>query len=214
MKGESLMKKIVPIIDFAHGSNVPGKRSPDGRHLEWKWSRMVGNDIASILKLYGYTVYFSNPLDTEGGLTNRVKNANNIKVKDGQYKFLLSLHNNAAGDGTKWLNARGFEIWTKRGNDLADVMANRAFPIMKEWFPDMKLRYALDKDLERDKEGNLAVLKSDKYYGLLFEYLFQDNKQDVELLLDPVENKKFVDAVVDIVIEMEEYLINLEDGKV
>ena len=200
------MKKIIPIIDFAHGSNVPGKRSPDGKHLEWKWSRQVGNDIALILKSYGYTPYFSNPLDTEGGLSSRVKVADGIPVKEGQYKFLLSLHNNAAGDGTKWMNARGFEVWTKQGKDLADVMANISFPIMKKWFPDVKQRMATDKDFERDKEGNLAVLKTKETYGLLFEYLFQDNKQDVELLLNPVENKKFADAIVDMVLKMEDYL--------
>ncbi len=201
-------RKIVPIIDFAHGSNVSGKRSPDGRHLEWKWSRKVGNDIALILKAYGYEVFFSNPLDTESGLTNRVKFADNLKVKEGQVKFLLSFHNNAAGNGSKWMSPRGFEIWTKKGYDLADDMANMAFPIIKEWFPNIKMRYALNKDFERDKEGELAVLKTNDAFGLLFEWGFQDNKEDVEILLNDIENKKFADAIVDVVLKMEEYLRN------
>ncbi len=200
------MKKIVPIIDFAHGSNVSGKRSPDGRHLEWQWSRKVGKDVANILKAYGYDVKFSNPLDTEGGLLNRVSYAENLKVGPGQYKFLISLHNNAAGDGTKWMNARGFEIWTAKGFDKADIMANFAFPIFKNWFPNMRQRIATDKDFERDKEGEFTVLKTKDAFSLLFEYLFQDNKEDVELLLNDSENKKFADAVMDVVIQMEEYL--------
>ena len=200
------MKKIVPIIDFAHGYNVAGKRSPDGKHLEWKWSRRVGNDIGLILKSYGYDVKYSNPLDTESGLNNRVKFAQDVKVKDGQYKFLLSLHNNAAGDGTKWMNARGFEIWTKVGIDKADKMADFAFELYKKWFPDVKLRIATDKDYERDKEGNLAVLKAKGVYCLLFEHGFQDNKLDVQMLMDEQQNKRFADFIVDLVLKMEDYL--------
>lgn len=199
-------RKIVPIIDFAHGSNVPGKRSPDGKHLEWKWSRKVGNDIALILKAYGFEVHFSNPLNTESGLSKRVQFADNLKVKDGQVKFLLSFHNNAAGMGDKWLNARGFEIWTAKGHDLADVMADFAFPIIKEWFPTIKMRFATDKDFQRDKEGEFTVLKTKKAYSLLFEYLFQDNKEDVQLLLNEQQNKRFADAIVDLVLKMEDYL--------
>lgn len=200
------MNKIVPIIDFAHGSNVLGKCSPDKLHREYKWSRKVGNDIAEILKSCKYRVYFSNPLDTESGLSNRVKFAENLKVEDGQYKFLISLHNNAAGDGTKWMSARGFEIWTKKGDDYADIMSDFAFNIFKKWFPDIKMRYASDNDMHRDKEGELAVLKSKGVYSLLFEYRFQDNKEDVALLLSEKENKKFADAIVDVILKMEEYL--------
>ena len=42
-------RKLLPIIDFAHGSDVPirisigsdvpGKQSPDGKHKEYLWSR-------------------------------------------------------------------------------------------------------------------------------------------------------------------------------
>ena len=53
------MKKIAVILDYAHGSDVAGKRSPDGRHLEWRWSRMVGKNIKFILyqKFICYTKY-------------------------------------------------------------------------------------------------------------------------------------------------------------
>ena len=201
-----MMKRIVPIIDFPHGSNVLGKCSPDKVYKEWIGGRKVGNDIAMLLKAYGYKVYFSNPLDTEGGLTNRVKFAENLKVEPGQYKFLLSFHNNAAGDGSKWMQARGFEIWTKEGIDLADVLADIAFPVMKRWFPNIRLRMATDKDFARDKEGNLAVLKGKGVYSVLFEYGFMDNKEDAAMLLDERQNKRYADAIVDMIENMEEYL--------
>ena len=32
------MRKLIVILDPAHGSDVKGKRSPDGTHLEYLWS--------------------------------------------------------------------------------------------------------------------------------------------------------------------------------
>lgn len=200
------MKKIVVILDYAHGSDVKGKRSPDGRHLEWKWSRMVGKDIKFLLETLGYTVYESNTKDTEIGLTSRRKFAEDLNVGKGQIKVFISLHNNAAGDGSKWMSARGFEIWTKKGQDLADDISDITFPIMNKWFPEMRMRKYQNKDGFMDKEGELAVLKANDVYSLLVEYLFQDNKEDVELLLSDVHNKRFTDAIVDVIEKYEQIL--------
>lgn len=159
-----------------------------------------------MLEALGFEVYLSNPQDTEEGLTNRVKFAENLKISDNQIKLLISLHNNAAGNGSQWMSARGFEVWTKQGYDLADDFADLLFPVMEEWFPNMKMRRNSQKLGEQDKEGNLAVLKGVEVYSLLIEYLFQDNKEDVELLLNEVENKKFEDAIVDWVEVIEEFI--------
>jgi N-acetylmuramoyl-L-alanine amidase len=40
------MSKYTYILDPAHGKNVAGKRSPDGKHREYLWSRWF---IESIL---------------------------------------------------------------------------------------------------------------------------------------------------------------------
>ena len=85
-------------------------------------------------------------------------------------------------------------------------MAEYAFESFKEWFPNIKMRYALDKDFQREKEGELAVLKTKNAFAILFEYCFQDNKEDVELLLNETENKKVADALMDVLLKMEEYL--------
>lgn len=200
------MKKIVVILDYAHGSDVKGKRSPDGRHLEWKWSRLVGKNIKFILETLGYTVYESNPSDVEIGLGVRRKFAENLVVGKDQIKVFISLHNNAAGDGSKWMSARGFEIWTKKGHDLADEISDITFPVMKKWFPDMKMRKYSNQSGLMDKEGELAVLKANGVYSILVEYLFQDNKDDVELLLSDIHNKRFEDAIVDVIEKYEQKL--------
>ena len=54
-----------------------------------------------------------------------------------------------------------------------------------------KVKLSRVSHMQKDKEGNLAVLKGVGVYSLLFEYLFQDNKEDVQLLLSEKENKKF-----------------------
>lgn len=200
------MKKVVVILDYAHGKDVAGKRSPCGRHEEWRWSRERGRCIKIILQAIGFTVYETNPTDSEIGLSKRVRISENIPVEEGQIKFFISLHNNAAGDGTKWMSARGMEIWTKRGVDLADDFSDFYFKIMREWFPTVPMRLNSPINGQKDKEGNLAVLKAAGVYSVLIEHLFQDNKVDVELLLDPTQNKKFEDAVVDLVEKAEKFM--------
>lgn len=91
-------RKLLPIIDFAHGSDVPGKQSPDGKHKEYLWSRKVGGMLAERLKQEGFKVAFTNTSDKEIGLSRRREIANNLDPLGGT-KFLLSLHNNAAGWG-------------------------------------------------------------------------------------------------------------------
>ena len=104
------------------------------------------------------------------------------------------------------MDARGFEIWTKKGVDLADEISDVAFPIMAKWFPSVRLRKYTNQSGFMDKEGELAVLKANGVYSLLIEYLFQDNKEDVELLLSDVHNKRFEDAIVDVIEKYEQKL--------
>lgn len=94
-----MARRLLPIIDFAHGSDVAGKQSPDGRHKEYLWSRKVGKMLAESLKHEGFEVAFTNTKDTEIGLSRRKEIANNLDTPRGGTKFLLSLHNNAAGMG-------------------------------------------------------------------------------------------------------------------
>lgn len=200
------MKRTVIILDYAHGIDTPGKRSPDGSHREYLWSRQRGAAIALMLRSLGYRVELSNPGDKESGLPARMAFAKNLRVEPSQVKLMLPLHNNAAGSGALWMSARGIELWTGTGEDHADRAADIAFQVLRKFFPSALFRMNLNKDLQRDKEGNLALCKIPGVYTLFFEYLFQDNKEDVLNLKNPVENKRFEDAVVDIVEMFELYI--------
>ena len=118
-------KKLLIILDPAHGEETPGKRSPDGRHREYRWSRERLAQVDILLKALGYTVVWTNTTNREIGLTKR---QNTASVFAKQYTdlvpFLISLHNDAKGDGTKWENASGVSVWTAVGKTTSDIFAD------------------------------------------------------------------------------------------
>ncbi|PXV61253.1 N-acetylmuramoyl-L-alanine amidase [Dysgonomonas alginatilytica] len=201
------MKKLLIILDPAHGEETPGKRSPDGRHREYKWSRERCEQIEILLKAYGYTVVWSNTTDKEIGLTKRVQAANALaKQYPDLIPLMVSLHNNAAGDGSNWMQASGIEVFTSVGRTTSDIFADFVLKQLKEWFPEAKHRYSKDEYLERDKESNFTVLTGN-YSAMLVEFLFQDNKDDVALLEDQTVNKRFEDSIVSGIEECNNYVL-------
>ena len=106
------MRKLIVILDPAHGSDVKGKRSPDGTHLEYIWSREICKKLKDRLILNDFRVKYTNETENEIGLSKRKEIANNIKSSPGEYKFLVSLHNNAAGDGKM---QKGLKFILQRG---------------------------------------------------------------------------------------------------
>ena len=67
------MKKLIIILDPAHGSDVAGKRSPDGLHREYKWSREICADLKILFEALGYEVHYTNYLDTACYLAKSIK---------------------------------------------------------------------------------------------------------------------------------------------
>lgn len=206
------MRRVLVIIDFAHGADVAGKRSPDGKHLEYLWSRKVGNWLAESLRDKGFEVAFTNTSNNEIGLSKRKNIANELDTPRGGVKILLSLHNNAAGDGTSWKTARGFEIYTTKGQTRSDLFADVVFRQLEKDFPSTdgyKARVDTS-DGDVDKESNFTVLMGNSYWGMLLEWLFQDNEDDVKLLQDEVINHKLVDSLTQAFITIDDNLDNLK----
>lgn len=198
------MRKLIIILDPAHGSDVPGKRSPNGKHLEYRWSREICKALANKLVANDFRVEFSNNSEKEIGLSKRVSFANHLDFNEGEIKFLVSLHNNAAGNGSDWMNARGVEIYTSRGSTRSDEFAEVIMKNLKTDFPDnniVKFRYGND---QLGKEANFSVLMGSTYYAVLLEWLFQDNKEDYELLQNYQVNSHLVDSLVKALIEIDD----------
>lgn len=197
------MKNVVIILDPAHGFDVKGKCSPDGKHKEHIWSRQRVSSIKAKLECMGYVTLVTNSSISEIGLTKRKNFASN--TLRGERKLLISLHNNAAGDGSKWMAASGVEIFTTPGVTKSDVCANFFIETLQKNFPEVKFRLNLNSYLNKDKEEKFTVLMGDDYMGVLIEWLFQDNKDDVRKLSDEVVNDRFESSIVESIEQINNY---------
>ena len=193
----TMLQNLLIIRDNAHGADVPGKRSPDGTHLEWKWSRERWNQIEIMLKALGFTVVDTNPTDKEIGLWNRVAIANKfVEMYPNKTPLLLSLHNDASGITSEWREPRGVSVWTCRKENSSDSYAAEMiaeFDMLTKGRTRMR-RYHWQHGKE-DFEKDFTVLLGN-YHAILIECCFQDNKKDVALLKDPIFNKMVEDTIV------------------
>ena len=88
------------ILDFGHGKDTPGKKSPDCCLEEWKFNRELGMIIYEGLKKQGYNPVILVPEDIDIGLPERCARVNEMcKVES---CILISIHGNAAGNGSSW----------------------------------------------------------------------------------------------------------------
>lgn len=198
-----MKKNIIVILDPAHGADVAGKRSPDGKHREYKWSRERITAIRAILTSMGYEVFVTTESENEPGISKRKNFAS--QVRPGEKKLLLSLHNDASGDGSKWMPVRGFSVWTTKGVTAADKCADFILENFRKDFPELKVKQYAPTELNKDFESNFTVLMGSGYMGVLIEWLFQDNKDDVEKLSDSKTNKRFEDSLVSAIENINNY---------
>lgn len=197
------MKCIV--LGTPHGSNVAGKRSPDGSLLEYAYGRKVVNALKPKLETLGYKVYIDMPQDIVPApqskeLETRANFVNGLCVKYGTSNCVyVSIHVNAASNGG-WKNAGGWCCFTTKGTTKSDTLAECLYnsagknlkpyeTIMsdgkkKGYYSKAQRPYRIDKaDGDKDLESNFYVIRKTKCPAVLTENLFQDNKEDVKFLL-------------------------------
>lgn len=197
---------LIIILGTAHDAATSGKRSPDGKFREYKYSREICAAVKAKLEAQGYTVYIDCPEDNVASTQNaelvkRVKFVNDMCYKYGTANCIyVSIHNDAAGSGSKWMTAGGWTAYTSVGKTNADKLAECLYDAAEthlkpyvEYMAAGKQIGAYDakqkpfridmSDGDRDKEANFYVLKNTKCPAVLTENLFQDNKADVDFLL-------------------------------
>lgn len=184
------MRKFSVILDPAHGEETPGKRSPDGRFREYKWSRSIIAMIKSGLEKAGFKVVLSNTTNREIGLSARAMVANRVPGK----KIFISMHANASAN-SGWGKARGFSVWTTKGQNNSDKIATEVFNQLSKDFPYIRSLKEMS-DGDYDFEANFTVIHKANMPAILVEWLFQDNKDDVEILLSEDTNKKLSESIV------------------
>lgn len=167
------------LIDNGHGSNTPGKRSPDGQLREYAYTREIAERLVMELRKNGIDAERIVKEEIDVPLAERCRRANEYKASEA---VLVSIHCNAAGKGSDWMSARGWEAWTSVGKTKADKLATCLYENAEHCLPGMKIRKDMT-DGDQDKENGFYILKHTKCPAVLTENLFQDNKEDVEFLL-------------------------------
>lgn len=180
------------LIDNGHGSNTPGKCSPDGRLKEYAYAREIAVRLEAELRKKGIDAERIVKEEIDVPLSERCRRANEYKAND---TLLVSIHCNAAGNGSEWMQARGWEAWTAIGQTKADKLATCLYESAERYLPGMKMRKDM-MDGDPDKESGFYILKHTKCPAVLTENLFQDNREDVDFLLSDEGKRTIVDLHV------------------
>lgn len=167
------------LIDNGHGENTAGKCSPDKRLMEWAYTREIADMLVSGLRKKGIDAERIVRENIDVSLTERCRRVNEYKASE---VILISIHCNAAGSGTTWMQGHGWEAWTSVGQTKADKLATCFYDAAEKHLPGMAIRKDTS-DGDPDKESQFYILKHTNCPALLTENLFQDNKEDVEFLL-------------------------------
>ncbi len=171
------------LIDNGHGEDTPGKRSPDGLLLEYKYARQIAVKLAEELCVQGYDAELLVSEEVDIPLQERARRANEWCGKLGASGVLLvSIHVNAAGNGKEWMKARGWSAYTSKGKTPSDELATMLYAAAEKHFQGHKIRKD-NSDGDPDWEESFYLLRKTKCAAVLTENFFMDNKQDVSYLL-------------------------------
>ena len=184
------------LIDPGHGIDTPGKRSPDGLFREYLWNRQVADLILEGLVSAGVDASLVVTETNDVSLRNRVNRVNTICNRLGASNVLLvSIHANAAGNGSAWMNARGWSCYTSKGKTKSDQVAECLYDAFEEEFQDRKIRKDMS-DGDRDWEENFYVLQKSKCPAVLLENFFYDNREECAWMLQEETKKRIASAAV------------------
>ena len=194
------------LIDPGHGRNTAGKRSPDGRFLEYKFNRQVSNLIVADLLDKGHNAQLIVPEETDISLQERCQRVNNLCRQLSPEKVLLvSIHANAFGDGHEWTKPSGWSVYTSKGRTKSDSLATCLAEAAKKYLPNMKLRADFS-DGDVDYEESFFILRRTLCPAVLTENGFYTNENDLRFM----ESQTGIRAFADLHVEgITEYLLSL-----
>jgi N-acetylmuramoyl-L-alanine amidase len=195
------MKNLCILLDNGHGSNTKGKCSPDKSILEYAWCREVVSTMYKELTKLDIPVKIITPELTDISLSERVRRINKYYADMkalGYQCLLISVHINAACSDDKWHDATGWTVWvsqnasknSKRFAQISYNNADKAGLKGNRWVPECKYW-----------EANYKILRDSYCPAVLTENLFQDNKEDVKILLSPEGKAKIVKLHIESILQ-------------
>ena len=187
---------MIVLIDPGHGIDTPGKRSPDGKFLEYLWNRQVADLLLDRFMIMGIDASLVVTETNDISLATRVQRVNRVCSKVGASNvILLSIHSNAAGDGSKWMSAQGWSCYTSKGETKSDVIAECLYDAFEAEFAEKKIRKDMS-DEDMDWEENFYVLQKSKCPAVLLENFFYDNRDECTWLLKDETKERIADTIV------------------
>ena len=186
------------LIDPGHGLNTPGKRSPDGTFLEATYNRKIAKRIVAELQNKGYDAELLVPEDEDISLNERVRRVNaHCQALGKSNVILVSIHVNAAGDGTQWMNATGWSCYTCKGQTESDRLADCFYKAAEQILKNQVIRTDYARDGDPDWEENFYILRHTQCPAVLIENFFMDNKQDLAYLLSQEGRQEIIETIID-----------------
>ena len=185
------------LIDNGHGIQTKGKRSPDGKFLEYAYTREIARQVVTELKNKGYDSELLVPEDDDIPLSERARRSNAYCQALGKSNvILISLHLNAAGDGTKWMNATGWSCYTCKGQTESDRLADCLYKAAEQILKSQVIRTDYARDGDPDWEENFYILRHTHCPAVLIENFFMDNKKDLAYLISDEGKRNIIDVIV------------------
>ena len=193
------------LIDNGHGLMTAGKRSPDGLFREPFYNREIAKRVVSDLQDRGYDAELLVPEDDDISLVERVRRVNAACFLLGkQNVILVSIHVNAAGNGSKWLNATGWSVYTCKGQTESDRLAEILCEAAIKNFPGRRIRTDFS-DGDSDWEEGFYILRKSLCVAVLTENFYMDSHSDLGYLQSRAGKQAVIDTHVEGIIEYIEH---------
>ena len=184
------------LIDNGHGRETAGKRSPDGRLLEWSYNREIARRVVAALQSEHFYASLLVPESEDISLAERCRRVNRVCSELGRRNVcLISIHVNATGRGDKWYNATGWCCYTSKGQTEGDKLANCLCAAALQILPGHRMRFDYN-DGDPDQEANFTILRKTACAACLTENGFMDCKESLEFLLTDEGKQAIVDLHV------------------
>lgn len=175
------------LIDNGHGIETPGKRSPDGRLREYRYTREIAAAVVSGLEQRGLDAIRLVPEENDIPLQERVRRANAY----GPDAILVSIHCNASGMGDEWKQPQGWSAYTTIGETRADLLASKLYEAAEANFPERRIRKDFS-DGDADFEASFYIMRHTVMTAALTENFMMDNLDDVAFLLSEEGRKAII----------------------
>ena len=189
------------LIDPGHGSDTPGKRSPDGRFLEYKFNREIARRIVLDLQDRGYDAELLVPEETDIPLKERASRVNSHCATLGKENVIfVSIHANAAGNGSKWLNATGWSVYTSKGCTESDNLATCLAEAAIKNLSGRKIRSDWS-DGDIDFEESFYLLNRTLCAACLTENGFMDSRESLAYISSRAGKEAITNLHVEGIIE-------------